>query len=119
MDCGNSDWSGQYLTIPQMVSAITHTRFAHRFGERNCQRLDCHFFLLAIDPQMPWKKDKERCVQVVTFFYPQKEDFSQVSSGYREASIAGEENSRRNLKADIQKKVYGFLDIVLCLEGGT
>lgn len=41
-----------------------------------------------------------------------------MSSGYREASIAGEENSRRNLKADIQKKVYGFLDIVLCLEGG-
>lgn len=35
---------------------------------------------------------------------------SPLSSGYTEAAVADEQNSRRSLKADTQKKDYGLLD---------
>lgn len=48
---------------------------------------------------------------MVTIFYPQKEAFSQAAFGYREALIADEQNSRRNLKVDAQKEDCGLLDV--------
>lgn len=50
---------------------IAHSGLTHRFGERNCQRLACHFSLIPLDPQTPLKR--KMCESDYLFFLTTKD----------------------------------------------